>query len=155
MAKAKTAAETVEQTMKTGNEAIKDSMESATKAFERFSGFGKGGMEAWMQSAAAMTKVFERINGEWMSFGKQQMEDGVAAFKAVAGAKSVHEAWEVQQDFAKSALDAFIAQTTKVNDLYMDAAKQAFEPFSSRMTKFGNEVAEEVRHASPFGRAAE
>jgi phasin family protein len=154
MAKAKTA-ETVEQAMKTGNEAMKEGMETATKAFERFSGFGKGGVEAWMQSATAMTKAFERINSEWVSFSKQQMEDGVAAFKAVAGSKSVHEAWEVQSDFAKSALDAFVAQTTKVNDLYMDAAKKAFEPFNSRFTKLSNEVAEDVRHASPFGRAAE
>jgi phasin family protein len=154
MAKAKTA-ETVEQVMKNGNEAMKEGMESVTKAFERFSGFGKSGFEAWMQSATAMTKAFEKINGEWVSFGKQQMEDGVAAFKAVAGAKSVHEAWEVQTDFAKSALDAYVAQATKVNDLYMDAAKKAFEPFNTRFSKFANEVAEDVRHVSPFGRAAE
>lgn len=140
--------------MKT-NEAMKDGMETMTKAYERFAGFGKGGVEAWMQSATAMTKAFERINGEWMAFGKQQMEDGVAAFKAVAGAKSVHEAWEVQTDFAKSALDAYIAQATKVSDLYMDAAKKAFEPLGSQFQALNEAVQDNVRKASQFGRAAE
>jgi phasin family protein len=101
-----------------------------------------------------MTKAFERINGDWFAFGKQQMEDSVAAFKAVAGSKSVHEAWEVQTDFAKSSLDAFIAQATKANDLYMDAAKKAFEPLGSQFQAL-SEVVQDARKASPFGRAAE
>jgi phasin family protein len=151
MAKAKFDPETVEQVMKNGSEAMKSGMEQATKAYERFADFGKDGVEAWMQSATAMAKAFERINGDWFAFGKQQMEDGVAAFKAVASAKSVHEAWEVQTDFAKSSLDAFIAQATKANDTFMDAAKKASEPFSTRFA----EVARDVRQASPFGRAAE
>jgi phasin family protein len=151
MAKTKFDTETVEQVMKNGNEAMKHGMEQVTKAYENFAGFGKGGVEAWMQSATAMTKAFERINGDWFAFSKQQMEDGVAAFKAVASAKSVHEAWEVQTDFAKSSLDAFVAQATKANDTFMDAAKKAAEPFNARLT----EVARDVRQASPFGRAAE
>jgi hypothetical protein len=154
MAKQKFAAETVEQVMQNGNEAMKSGIESMTKNYERFAGFGKEGFEAWMQSATAMTKVFERINGDWFAFGKQQMEDSVAAFKAVAGSKSVHEAWEVQTDFAKSSLDAFIAQATKANDLYMDAAKKAFEPLGSQFQAL-SEVVQDARKANPFGRAAE
>ena len=151
MAKDKFGTEKVEQIMNKGNEAVKNGFETATKSYERFAGFGKEGFEAWMQSATAMTKAFERINSDWFAFSKQQMEDGVAAFKAVAGAKSVHEAWEVQSDFAKSSLDAFIAQTTKANDVFMEAAKQAAEPFSARF----NEAVREAQQASPFGRAAE
>ena len=93
-----------------------------------------------------------RINGEVFNFSKQQMEDGVAAFKAVSGAKSVHEAWEVQTDFAKSALDAYVAQATKLNDLWMDAAKQAAEPFSSRFAEMTEKMQE---FKAPFARAAE
>lgn len=154
MAKHKYASETVEQVMQNGNDAMKSGMETMTKSYERFAGFGKEGFEAWMQSATAMTKAVERINSDWFAFGKQQMEDGVAAFKAVAGSKSVHEAWEVQTDFAKSSLDAFIAQATKANDLYMDAAKKAFEPFGSQFQAL-NEVVQDARKANPFGRAAE
>mgnify|MGYP003477643195 FL=1 len=58
-------------------------------------------------------------------------------------------------DFAKSALDAYVAQATKVNDLVMDAAKQAAEPLSQRFTAFA-EAAKDVRPVvvNPFMRAA-
>ena len=84
----KATAETVENVMKSGNEAMKNGMETWTKAMERFSGFGKENVEAYMKATTAMTKAFERINGEVVSFSKQQVEDGVAAFKAVSSAKS-------------------------------------------------------------------
>jgi len=150
----KAAAEAVEQAVKNGNDAMKNGIETMTKAYERFAGFGKDTMEAYMQSATAMTKAFERINGEVFAFNKQQVEDGLAAFKAVSGAKSFHEAWEVQNDFAKSALDAYIAQATKINDLWMDAAKQAVEPLNQRFSAFA-EAVQEARPVYPFRAAAE
>jgi phasin family protein len=150
----KPANEAVEQAMKNGNAAMKNGMENMTKAYERFTGFGKENVEAYMQSATAFAKAFERINGEVFSFSKQQVEDGVAAFKAVTGSKSLHEAWEVQSDFAKSALDAYVAHATKVNDLVMDAAKQAGEPLTARFTALAD-VAKDVRPVYPFGKAAE
>ena len=150
----KATTEAVEQAVKHGNEAMKNGIETMTKAYERFAGLGKESVEAYMQSATSLTKAFERINGEVFSFSKQQVEDGVAAFKAVAGSKSLHEAWEVQTDFAKSALDAYIAQATKINDLWMDAAKQAVQPLNQRFSAFA-EAVQEVRPGSPFARAAE
>lgn len=150
----KAANDAAEQAVKSGNEAIKNGIDTMTKAYERFAGFGKETMEAYMQSATAMTKAFERINGEVLAFNKQQVEDGVAAFKAVSGAKNLHEAWEVQTDFAKSALDAYIAQATKINDLWMDAAKQAAQPLNERFSAFA-EAVQDARQAYPFARAAE
>jgi phasin family protein len=149
----KVAHEAVEQAMKDGNEVMKNGIETWTKSYERLAGFGKENVEAYMQSATAFAKAFERINSEVFSFSKQQVEDSVAAFKAVSGAKSLHEAWEVQSDFAKSALDAYVAQATKINDLVMDAAKQAAEPMTARFTALA-EAAKDVRPVNPFVRAA-
>jgi phasin family protein len=138
--------------MKNGSEAMKNNFETMTKGFEQFSAFGKGSVEAYVQAATVMAKTFERVNGEVFNFSKQQMEDSMAAFKAVAGAKSLHEAWELQSDFAKSAMDAYVAQATKLNDLWLDAAKQAAEPFSARLA----EVTEKMQEfKAPFARAAE
>ena len=138
--------------MKNGTEAMKTGMETMTAALEKFSSFGKGNVEAYMQASTVFAKTVERINGEVFNFSKQQVEDGVAAFKAVSGAKSFHEAWEVQSDFAKSALDSYVAQATKMNDLWMEAAKKASEPFNTRFSEM-TEKLQEVR--MPFGRAAE
>jgi len=131
---------------------MKNGFEGMTKGFEQFSSFGKGGLEAYVQAATVFAKTFERVNGEMFNFSKQQMEDGVAAFKAVSGAKSVHEAWELQTDFAKSALDAYVAQATKLNDLWLDAAKQAAEPFTSRFAEMTEKMQD---FKGPSVRAAE
>ena len=131
---------------------MKNGFETVTKGLEQFSSFGKGNVEACMQAATVMAKTVERVNGEVFSFSKQQVEDGVTAFKAVSGAKSFHEAWELQTDFAKSALDAYVAQATKLNDMWMDAAKQASEPFSTRFSQMTEKLQE---FKTPFSRAAE
>jgi phasin family protein len=131
---------------------MKNGFETVTKGLEKFTDLGKGNVEAYVQAATVFAKTLERVNGEVFNFSKQQMEDGVAAFKAVSGAKSVHEAWEVQTDFAKSALDSYVAQATKLNDLWMDAAKQAAEPFSSRFAEMTEKMQE---FKAPFARAAE
>ena len=151
--KSNKAAEAVDQAIKGGNKAMKDGLENWTKAFERFAGFGKENVEAYMQSATTFGKAFERINSEVFAFQRQQVEDGIAAFKAVTTAKSVQEAFEVQSDYAKSALDAYVAQATKINDLWMDAAKQAFEPMTERFSAL-SEVVKDVRPATPFTRHA-
>ena len=131
---------------------MKNGFEAVTKNMEKFSGMGKGNVEACMQAATLFAKTAERVNGEVLTYSKQQVEDGVAAFKAVSGAKSFHEAWELQTDFAKSALDAYVAQATKLNDLWMDAAKQASEPFTSRFA----EMTETFQAFKPgYGKAAE
>jgi hypothetical protein len=131
---------------------MKNGFETVTKGLEKFTDLGKGNVEAYVQAATVFAKTLERVNGEVFNFSKQQMEDGVAAFKAVSGAKSVHEAWEVQTDFAKSALDSYVAQATKLNDLWMDAAKQAAEPFASR---FANMTSAFQDLKTPFAKAAE
>jgi len=131
---------------------MKNGFETVTKGLEKFTDLGKGNVEAYVQAATVFAKTLERVNGEVFNFSKQQMEDGVAAFKAVSGAKSVHEAWEVQSDFAKSALDSYVAQATKLNDLWMDAAKQAAEPFTSRFANM-TEAFQDLK--TPFAKAAE
>lgn len=156
MAKANTknTAETIEQTVNAGAETVKNGFEQATKTYERLAGFGKENVEAYMKAATTMTKAFEQINGEVVAYSKQQMEDGAAALKAVMGAKSVQEAWEVQQDFAKMALDAYIAQATKLNQLFMSGAKQAAEPLNTRFAALA-EVVQTARASNPFAQAAE
>ena len=146
--------EAVEHAMKTGADAMKSGLEQAAKGYERFAGFGKENMEAYMKAATTMTKAFEQINVEVMTFSKQQMEDGMSAFKAVLGARSFQEAWEVQSDFAKTALDSYISQASKLNELWLSSAKQAAEPLNARFAELA-EAVQNVRPAYGFSQAAE
>jgi phasin family protein len=147
--------ESVETAMKNGADAVRSSFEQATKSYDRMMGFGKENVEAMMKAATAYTKAVEQINAEVIDFSKRQLEDGMAAWKAVLGAKTVQEAWEVQSDYTKTAMDAYVSQFTKLNDMAVSTAKTAAEPVNARIHAFA-EMVKDVRGSFPtFPQAAE
>ena len=137
MSKAKTAGEkaanSAETALENGAAAMKSGLEKALKGYDAFLGYGKETAEAVMKSATVAGKGVESINNELYSFSKQSIEDSVAATKAVMGSKSVHEAFEFQTDFAKSAFEAYVAEMSKISELATTATKDTFAPFKGRV----------------------
>jgi phasin family protein len=137
MSKAKTAGEraanSAETALENGAAAMKSGLEKALKGYDAFLGYGKETAEAVMKSATVAGKGVETINNELYSFSKQSIEDSVAATKAVMGSKSVHEAFEFQTDFAKSAFEAYVAEMSKISELATTATKDTFAPFKGRV----------------------
>jgi phasin family protein len=137
MSKTKTAGEkaanSAETAMENGAAALKNGLEKALKGYDAFLGYGKETAEAVMKSATVAGKGVETINNELYSFSKQSIEDSVAATKAVMGSKSVHEAFEFQTDFAKSAFEAYVAEMSKISELATTATKDTFAPFKGRV----------------------
>jgi phasin family protein len=62
-------------------------------------------------------------------------EQGTAATEKLIGAKSLEKAFEVQSDFVKSSYEGFVAEATKLGELYADLAKDAYKPFESQFGK--------------------
>jgi phasin family protein len=137
MTKTKTAGEkataSAESALESGAAALKTGLEKALKSYDAVLGYGKETAEAVMQSATVAGKGVESINSEIYSYSKQSIEDTVAATKAVMGSKSVHEAFEFQTDFAKSAFEAYVAELSKLSELTAAAAKDSFAPFKGRV----------------------
>ncbi len=107
------------------------------KSFEEFQSFGKDGMEAYAASASAVTKGFQTIAQEAAEFSRKSFEKGTAAIEKATAAKSIDKVFEVQQAFAKESYEAFVAQMTKMNELYVATAKEAYKPFESSFAAFG------------------
>src|ERR1700754_4921466 len=137
MTKAKTAGEkasaTAETALENGAAALKTGLEKALKGYDAFVGYSKDTAEAVTQSATTAGKGIESINSEIYSYSKQSIEDAVTATKAVMGSKSVHEAFEFQTDFAKSAFEAYVAELSKISELATSATKDSFAPFKGRV----------------------
>lgn len=130
------ATETVEKMVSQSTEAMKDSFEKTMSSFDKFNAFSKENVEAVMQSANATTKGLEAINSEALAFSRQSVEDGVAAAKAIMGAKSVQEFVELNSEFSKSAFDQYVGQMTKLGDMFTSLAKDASEPLNGRVNAF-------------------
>ena len=136
MTKAKTAAEkdfaTAEINFNAGADALKAGFDKAIAGYDSVVGYGKDTAEALIKSATVAGKGAETLHNEIYAYSKQSMEDSIAAGKAILGAKSVHEAFELQTDFAKSAFENYVAELTKFNQLFTAAAKDSFAPLQGR-----------------------
>ena len=139
MAKNKTAektfeaAEGMESAMKNGAETFKNGFEKAVKGYDQFLGFGKETVEAYTKAANVAAKGAETLHNEIFAYSKQSMEDTMAAAKALMTTKSVHEAFELQSDFAKTQFEGYVAQMTKLSEIYAAAAKDSFAPIQGRV----------------------
>ncbi len=137
MTKAKTAGEkataTAEYAMANGADAMKSGFEKAVKGYETVLGFSKDTAEAVAKSATVAGKGVETINNEIYAYSKQSIEDSIAATKAIMSAKSVHEAFEFQSDFAKSAFETYVAALSKFGELMSAATKETVAPLQGRV----------------------
>jgi phasin family protein len=107
------------------------------KSFEEFQSFGKDGFEAYVASSNALTRGFQAIAQEAADFSRKSLEKGSAAMEKLTAAKSFDKALEAQQAFAKESYEAVVAQMTRMNELYVNTAKEAFKPFEASFAAFG------------------
>ena len=103
--------------------------------FESFQKQGQENLDVAMKSVTAVTKSFQEIAKEATDFSKKQFETSAAAAEKLMATKSVEKAFEVQADYVKGAYDAFVAQATRMGELYADLAKQAYKPYGSPTAK--------------------
>lgn len=104
-------------------------------AFDDAGKFGKDFMDSGLSSYAAITKNMQTIASEAAEYSKRSFEQGSGAMEKLMSAKSLDKAFEVQSDYTKSAYEAFVAQTTRMNDLYTAMAKEAYKPIESAVAK--------------------
>ena len=97
--------------------------------------FGQDSMGMALNSFGAWTKNVQAIASEVADYSKKAFEDSAAAWEKLIGAKSVEKAMEVQNEYLKSSHEDFIAQSTKLGELYVDLAKEAYKPFEGMLAK--------------------
>jgi phasin family protein len=136
MAKTKTAEKingAADAAVKNGADALKNGFSKATKNYGHLIGYGKETAEAYMKAATIAGKGVETLQSEMYGFSKQSIEESLAATKAVLGSKSVHEAFEIQTDFAKTAFDAYVGQMTRLSEIFTATSREAFAPLQGRV----------------------
>jgi phasin family protein len=101
--------------------------------FDSTSKMSKEAMDSMLTTVSSMTKGFQQIAAEATEYSKKSYEDGTAVVEKMAGSKSLEKAMEIQSEYVKSAYEGFVAQATKMGELYADMAKEAYKPFETAM----------------------
>ena len=131
---AETAKYSAEQFTAAGSTAFKEGVEKSLAALNEANSYSKKNLEAIVASATAAAKGVEALGAQALSFSKKSFEDQVAAGKALAGAKSVQEAVELQTAFAKSALEAYLAGVNAMSATVAASVKDSMKPLNERVT---------------------
>ncbi len=96
---------------------------------------GKDNLDTAMKSFGTVSKGVQAIAGEVADYSKKSFEEGSAALEKLLGAKSLDKAMEIQTSYAKTAYEGFVAQATKIGELYADLAKETYKPFENFVGK--------------------
>ena len=97
--------------------------------FDDFQKFGKDGFDNAVKFFNTLSKGGQAISVEVVDYTKRAFEDATAATEKLAGAKSLEKAFEVQSDYVKRAYEGFVAESTKLGELYAELAQQAYKSF--------------------------
>ena len=114
------------------NTRAKAAMERSTKLFEELNDFNKGNIEALVESSKVAAKVAEQLGQNAAETARKNFEQATAALKRIASAKTPTEFFQLQSDYARSALDQLIAETSRNSEPMQKLAGDVFQPISNR-----------------------
>lgn len=114
-------------------EQVEKAIKAGTEALESAMAAGKDQVDAFVTAGNVAAKGFETINAEVIAYSKSQFEDQVSAAKALMGAKTLQEFIELQNDYAKSAFEAYTAYSTKLSEVATKVAQDAFAPINAQV----------------------
>jgi hypothetical protein len=103
---------------------------------EDIQSYGKEQYETAVASATGMQNGLQALASAYGDYTKKSYEDTKSFVEKLSGVRSLDKVIEVQNEFAKSAYETFMADSQKIATLYGDLAKQAFKPLEGVVAKF-------------------
>jgi phasin family protein len=110
---------------------------------------GKEAMDTALKNYSEVTKGFQAIASESAEFTKKSFQDGVSHVETLAGVKSFEAAFEMQTNFVKSSYENFIAEATKLGEMYADLAKTAYKPYEAPIAAATKAAGKSAASVSP------
>ena len=112
-------------------------VEELKKVGQEVQKVGRDGFDATARSFGEMSKGFQAIAAQVTDYSKKAFEDGTRALEQLIGAKSVQQAIEIQSQYAKKAYETHIAEMSKLGEMYVAIARDAYKPVEQVFSKKG------------------
>lgn len=105
------------------------------KNFEDFQKLGKDNMDTCMKQFGSVSQGWQAIAAEFADYSKKSFEQGSAHLEKMFGVKSLETAIELQSDYVKNAYEGFVAEASKMGELYSNLAKESYKPLEGMIAK--------------------
>ncbi len=121
-------------------ERSKGAVEKSQKLFADATEFGKGNVEALVESSKIAARGIESMSHEAVAYAKSSFEQASEAMKTLSSVKSPSEFMKLQADYARSAFDAMMAQTSKSTEASLKLAGEVAQPISNRIAVAADKI---------------
>jgi len=106
--------------------------EKATKDFQKIT---KDNYETMLRSYGELTRGFQDIGTQVTGYSKQAFADATCTFEKLVGAKSLEQVVEIQSQAAKKAYESWVAEASKIGEMYTSAARDAYKPVEKAVVR--------------------
>jgi hypothetical protein len=106
--------------------------------FDDVQNYGKEQFGAAAAATTCFAKTLQTIATETVDYSKKALENNSAFMEKLLGAKSYETAIQIQSEYWKTSYAGFVAQATKIGELYSSLAKEAFKPVETAVSKAYN-----------------
>jgi len=119
-------------------EPIKKATEDFQKTANEFQNAGKDNYDAMVRSYGELNKGLQAIAVRWTEFSKRSFDDATHTLEKLIGAKSLEQAVEIQTNYAKTAYDNWLAEASKIGEMYANTAREVYKPVEQTVAKRTN-----------------
>ncbi len=127
------AAQSVERAVTTTNDQVKKASKAMFAGYGDFSTMGQQNIDAMVKAGQIMAVGMESVSREWMSFAQASAEANAAAATRMFSAKTMQEAIDLQNAYARESFDKAVAETGKLTEMSVKLASDALAPIQSRV----------------------
>ncbi|MGE3917949.1 MAG: phasin family protein [Hyphomicrobiaceae bacterium] len=103
------------------------------KPFDDMQRMNQAGVDSAMKMMGEWGKSWQAIAAEMTDYTKRSFEEGTHTLEKLMAAKTMEQALEIQQSYARRAYDDYMHQMTKLGTMYSDLAKEAYRPVERAM----------------------
>ncbi|HUU67419.1 MAG TPA: phasin family protein [Methyloceanibacter sp.] len=96
---------------------------------------GKESYDAMLRSYGELNRGVQTIGAEVTGYSKQAFAEATRTFEKLAGAKSLETVIEIQSQYAKTAYDNWMAEASKIGEMYASVARDAYKPVEQAVAK--------------------
>lgn len=118
--------------MTDANERGKVAMEKGARFVEEMADLTRGNLEAMVASQKTAAKYVETLSQGAADYGRRSFEEASSALKSFAEVKSPTDFFRLQSDYARSAFDQMVAESSRVTETVVKMAGDVAEPMTSR-----------------------
>jgi phasin family protein len=101
--------------------------------YDKVVAFHKGNFDAFVQANTLLAKGAQEISKEFFAQTQAHLQSAATAGQAVFQAKNLQDAVQLNVDTAKAGYEKFVAASTKLGELSVKVATEAFAPVTARL----------------------